>query len=348
MLWAFCTTPFSSALQDTGKQGLLWNLPWPCLLQSCQTWAMSPPMEDGAGPWCLEPPSPLGLHLPSPKLSQSTSKRSRLSSTSPTARLPGQRPSCVPPPTEEVSEARLCLPLEREDLSSAPKRENAFLWESSWTVLTLSLPFCFLMIHTGKTEKTSSAEFFIANIYEAINYYFIRNPAMRGWVEAWNYLSLGSYFSILSLLFCSYSCLSFWNKKSVTCTHDCREATETQTPSFADVQTWNMCTYILRQRWNTFFPKSVAKILPQITKGWCFRLSFWKNKYIHWLLQIKMFTGYLYFGCKSCCCGKVSAVLIMKSSNGCSLRDISRLSVCLFDLSSWLILLLMVSRDHLV
>lgn len=160
MLSTFCTTHISSALQDTGKQSLLWNLLWPCLLQSFQTWAMSPPMVDGAGQWCLEPPSQLGLHLPSLKLSQSTLERSRLFSASPTARLPGQHPSCVLPPTEEVSEARLCLPSEREDLISAPKGENVFLWESSWKVLTLSLAFCFLIIYIGKTEKTSSAEFF--------------------------------------------------------------------------------------------------------------------------------------------------------------------------------------------
>lgn len=178
MLQTFCTTHISSALQDTRQQDLLWNLLWPCLLQCCQTWAMSPLMVDGAGQWCLEPPSPLGLPLPSLKLSQSTLKRSRLFSASPTARLPGQHPSCVLPPMEEVSEARLYLPLEREDLISAPKGENVFPWECS-----LSLAFCFLMIYVGKTEKTSSAEFFIANIYEAISYYFIRNLAMHGWVE---------------------------------------------------------------------------------------------------------------------------------------------------------------------
>lgn len=120
-LWTFCTKHISSALQDTGKQGWLWNLPWPWLLQSCQTWAMSPPMVDGAGQWCLEPPSLLALHLPFPKLSQSTSKRSRVFSASPTASLPGQHPSCVLPPMEGVSEARLYLPLER-DLISTPKK----------------------------------------------------------------------------------------------------------------------------------------------------------------------------------------------------------------------------------
>lgn len=130
MLCIFCTTHISSALQDTGKQGLLWNLLWPCLLQSFQTWAMSPPMADGAGQWCLEPPSQSGLHLPFLKLWQSTLERSRLFSASPTARLPGQHPSCVLPPTEEVSETRLYLPLERGDLISTPKREKVFIWES--------------------------------------------------------------------------------------------------------------------------------------------------------------------------------------------------------------------------
>lgn len=212
MLCTFCPTHILSALQDPGKRVWHWNLLWPCLLQSCQTWAMSPPTVDGAGQWCLEPPSPLGLLSPFLKLSQSTLKRSRLLLASPTASLPGQHPSCVLPPMEEVSEARLCLPLERGDLIFIPKEENVFLWESSCKVLTLSLAFCFLMMSIGKTEKTRSAEFFIADIYELINYYFIRNLAMRGWVEAWNFLSLGGYFRIFSLLLCSYSCLSFWNK----------------------------------------------------------------------------------------------------------------------------------------
>lgn len=137
-LWTFCTKHISSALQDTGKQGWLWNLPWPWLLQSCQTWAMSPPMVDGAGQWCLEPPSLLALHLPFPKLSQSTSKRSRVFSASPTASLPGQHPSCVLPPMEGVSEAGSIF-LWKEIWSLHQKRENVFLWESSWKVLTLSL-----------------------------------------------------------------------------------------------------------------------------------------------------------------------------------------------------------------
>ena len=70
-------------------------------------------MAAGGGQWSSEPPSLLGLHIPFLKLSQSTLKSSRLFTASPTARLPGYHPSCVLPPTEEVSEARPYVSLER-------------------------------------------------------------------------------------------------------------------------------------------------------------------------------------------------------------------------------------------
>lgn len=63
-------------------------------------------MVAGAGQWCLEPPSLWASRTPSPKLSPSTLKSSRLFTASPTASLPGSHPSCALPPMGEVSEAR--------------------------------------------------------------------------------------------------------------------------------------------------------------------------------------------------------------------------------------------------
>lgn len=73
------------------------------------------------------------------------------------------------------------------------------------------------MMYIGKTEKTSTAEYFIDNIYDVTNsHYFIRNLAMCGWRLGHGgiILVLDSYFSILSIAsFVLFVFLAFFLKQ---------------------------------------------------------------------------------------------------------------------------------------